>query len=90
MQYRKSIKEQQIDFLFPLNLDCIKLCDSCDICDSCDSCVTAKGFFPPVSGKQVLRVSVGATYGAAEAAAPFAETLEIKFLQFVVPAQQES
>ena len=45
VQYRKSIKEQQIDFLFPLNLDCIKLCDSCDICDSCDSCVTAKGFF---------------------------------------------
>ena len=38
VQYRKSIKEQQIDFLFPLNLDCIKLCDSCDICDSCDSC----------------------------------------------------
>ena len=85
VQYRKSIKEQQID-LFPLNLDCIKLCDSCD------SCVTAKGFFAkaPVSGKQNLRVSAGASYGEAAAAAPFAETLEIQFLQFVVPAQQES
>ena len=105
VQYRKSIKEQQID-LFPLNLDCmyqavwqqkVFFLEDAPVSGkqfnlfplNLDLCESKRFFFAdaPVSGKQVLRVSAGATYGeAAAAAAPFAETLEIQFLQFVVPA----